>query len=94
MADGCPSTPLAMVVRLDAGNGQLVGDGGQFGCRPWSVSLAKLVNCCGAGGQVAGVLQLFLKTTLTQWMGMSNIACVATCRLSLSTDMRHNQTKR
>jgi len=47
-----------MVVRLDAGNGQLVGDGGQFGCRPWSVSLAKLVNCCCEGGQVAGVLQL------------------------------------
>jgi len=43
--------PLAMVVRLDAGNGQLVGGGGQFGCQPWSVSLAKLVNCCGEGGQ-------------------------------------------
>jgi hypothetical protein len=46
-----------MVVTFDAGNGQLVGDSGQFGCRPWLVPLAKLVNCCGEGGQVAGVLQ-------------------------------------
>ncbi len=30
---------------------------GQFGCWPWSVSLANPVSCCGDGGQVAGVLQ-------------------------------------
>jgi len=47
-----------MLVRPDAGIGQLVGNSGQFGCRPWSVSLAKLVNCCGESGQVAGVLHL------------------------------------
>jgi len=46
--------PLAMLVRPAAGNGQ-------FSCRPWSVSLATLVSCCGEGGQVAGVLQHPLK---------------------------------
>lgn len=44
------------MVKLDIGNGQLVGDGGQFDCQPWSVSLAKLFNFCGDGGQIAGVL--------------------------------------
>lgn len=39
-------------------NVQLVGNNGQFGCRPWSVLLAKLVNCCGKGGHVAGVLHV------------------------------------
>ena len=72
VADGCPSTLLAMVVRLDAGNGQLVGDGGQFGCRQWSVSLAKLVNCCGEGGHVAGVLHFSSTFRWVQWFVISD----------------------
>ena len=33
---------LVMVVTFDASNVQLVASSGQFGCRTWSVSLAKL----------------------------------------------------
>jgi len=47
-----------VVVTFDACNVQLVGNSGLFGCRPWSVLLAKLVNWCGEGGQVAGVLHV------------------------------------
>lgn len=47
---------LEMAITFDAGNGQVAGKSGQFGCWPWSVPLAKLVNCCGEGGQLAGVL--------------------------------------
>lgn len=54
-----------MAVTLDACDVQLVGNNGQFGCRPWSVSLAKLVNCCGEGGQVADVLHCC--RCLTRW---------------------------
>jgi hypothetical protein len=43
---------------INARNGQLVGEFGQFECRPWSIPLAKLVNCYGEGGQVAGVSHL------------------------------------
>ena len=39
-----------------ARDGQRAGDDGQRRRRPWSVSLATLVSCCGEGGQVAGVL--------------------------------------
>jgi hypothetical protein len=46
-----------MLVRTDAGNGQLVANRGQFACGPLLLSLATLVNCSGKGGQLAGVLQ-------------------------------------
>jgi hypothetical protein len=53
-----------MVVTFDVGNGQVVGNSGQFGCRPWLVPLAKLVNCCGEGGQLPGVLHFTVAATL------------------------------
>lgn len=36
------------------------------GRRPWSVSLAKLVSCCGERGQVVGVLHLAVSLTELQ----------------------------
>jgi hypothetical protein len=59
-----------MVVRLDAGNVELVGDGGQFGCRPgqfrwrsWSVAVATvgrwLAFCHGDGCCLCGERDLW-----------------------------------
>ena len=53
-----------IVAWRDARDEERAGDDGQRGRRPWSVSLAKLVNFCGDGGPVAGVLQL---GTIVKW---------------------------
>jgi len=47
-----------VLARLDVRNRQRHGDDGQLGSRPWSVSLAELVSCCGEGGYFAGVSQI------------------------------------
>ena len=67
---GEPEVPLAPVARLDDGSRQRADDVGQLGRRPWSVSLATLVSCCGDGGQVAGVLQQVTKIISAQTYGL------------------------
>lgn len=47
---------VASAIQRAAERGQHLGDASQFDCRPWSVSLTRVVSRCGEGGQLTGGL--------------------------------------
>jgi hypothetical protein len=74
--------------------GQLVGNSGQFGCRPWSVSLTNLVNCCGEGGQVTGVLQLLVASPALSHLSARQMVALYARRMQIELSFRDLKSHR